>query len=112
VATHLLDEAGDCDQVLFMRKGRMLGAGRPRELIARAGAFILSLTGDEAATAAFAELGLGQRDGGTLNVRIMDPAFTLAQLDPQALGRLSAVTLRRPRLEDVYLDLHRQEPGA
>jgi ABC-2 type transport system ATP-binding protein len=112
VATHLLDEAGDCDQVLFMARGRALGAGRPRELIAEAGAFILELTGDEAATMAFANLGLGRRDGTTYSLRIMDPAFTISQLDAQALGRLSAVTLRRPRLEDVYLDLHRQEAGT
>jgi ABC-2 type transport system ATP-binding protein len=112
VATHLLDEAGDCDQVLFMARGRALGAGRPHELIAEAGAFILELTGDEAATMAFANLGLGRRDGTIYSLRIMDPAFTISQLDAQALSRLSAVTLRRPRLEDVYLDLHRQEAGT
>jgi ABC-2 type transport system ATP-binding protein len=109
VATHLLDEAGECDEVLFMARGRALGHGRPRELIARTGAFILEVTGDEAATTAFAGLGNGRRDGATLSVRITDPGFTLAQLDAQALARLSAVTLRSPRLEDVYLDLHHQE---
>ncbi len=111
VSTHLLDEAGDCDQVLFMARGRALGAGRPRELIAEAGAFILELTGDEAAMAPFAALGPLRREGGISSVRIRDPAFTISQLDAQALGRLSAVTLRRPRLEDVYLDLHHHQAG-
>jgi ABC-2 type transport system ATP-binding protein len=108
VSTHLLDEAGDCDRVLFMARGRALGGGRPHELIARAGAHVLELTGDEEATSAFAGLGPGRRDGPVYRVRIHDPAFTINQLDAQALARLSAVTLRRPRLEDVYLDLHHQ----
>ncbi len=109
VSTHLLDEAGDCDQVLLMARGRALIRGSPQQLVAQAGAFVLELSGEEAATAPFAGLGPARAEGGTLCVRIMDPAFTLNRLDPAALARLGAVTLRRPRLEDVYLDLHRPE---
>jgi ABC-2 type transport system ATP-binding protein len=35
VSSHVMDEAARCDHLLFMREGRFLAAGSPRELLAR-----------------------------------------------------------------------------
>jgi ABC-2 type transport system ATP-binding protein len=38
VSSHVMDEAGHCDQLLLLRDGRLLAQGRPQELQAQAGA--------------------------------------------------------------------------
>jgi ABC-2 type transport system ATP-binding protein len=102
LATHLLDEAADCDLVIFMQGGQVIGQGRPLELIAALGAWVLELAGSPLATAPFAHLGEHRRDGARLSIMLRDAAFSLASLDQAALARLDTVTLRRPMLEDVY----------
>jgi ABC-2 type transport system ATP-binding protein len=38
VSSHVMDEAGRCDHLLFMREGRFLAAGSPAEMLAATGA--------------------------------------------------------------------------
>jgi gliding motility-associated transport system ATP-binding protein len=55
VSSHVMDEAARCDHLLFMREGRFLAAGAPRDLLARTGtadlesAFLELAEGDQAA---------------------------------------------------------------
>ena len=37
VSSHVMDEAARCDQLLFMREGRLLAEATPREILARTG---------------------------------------------------------------------------
>ena len=37
VSTHVMDEAGRCDELLLMREGRIIAEAQPRELLARTG---------------------------------------------------------------------------
>lgn len=111
VATHLLDEAGDCDEVLFMRAGQVIGYGQPRELTAALGAHVLELCGSAQALARFDHLGTSRQLGAMVSRCIRDPGFTLASLDQQALAELDSVTVRRVGLEDVYVALLGRTPS-
>ncbi|HXG41061.1 MAG TPA: hypothetical protein VNJ28_08975, partial [Candidatus Limnocylindrales bacterium] len=51
ISSHILDEADRCDELLFIRDGRVIARGRPADLRARAGTTDL-----EAAFLAFAGL--------------------------------------------------------
>jgi ABC-2 type transport system ATP-binding protein len=42
ISSHVMEEASYCDQLILMRDGRILAAGAPAELLARAGAETLS----------------------------------------------------------------------
>ncbi len=100
LTTHYLDEAQAlCDRVAIMKDGRILTIGAP------------------------AELGVGAlyrvvwRDAETGEVQSReteDPTGLLHQLTSAALARgepLRDITVARPSLEDVYLDLT-EEPSA
>jgi ABC-2 type transport system ATP-binding protein len=100
LTTHLLEEAAGCDRVLFLRVGRAIADDAPARLIARLGAWMLDIDGE---ATAFAALGEHLAGAGGASVRITDPGFTLAMLDPGHVAAVRSVRLRRPDLNDVYL---------
>lgn len=104
VTTHLMDEAGDCDRVLFLRTGRCIGQGTPPDLLTTLGAFVLDVErGDSDPTALFPALGSGLTQGELTSFRIADPGFALAGLDSAAVAHTRSVRLRRPDLNDAWL---------
>jgi ABC-2 type transport system ATP-binding protein len=98
LTTHYLDEAQQlADRVAVLRDGEIVGEGTPAELI-----------GDSAVT----EIRY-RRDGELVVVETTEPTRALNELTGAALAaghELEQLEVRRPTLEDVYLELVGTEP--
>jgi ABC-2 type transport system ATP-binding protein len=92
LTTHYLDEAEQlADRVAVMREGLIVATGTPADL-----------TRTPATEIRY------RRDGETIVIRTEEPTRVLAELTSQAVARseeLEGLEVRRPSLEDVYLEL-------
>jgi ABC-2 type transport system ATP-binding protein len=97
LTTHYLDEAEQlADRVAVLRQGQVVRIGTPLELT----------TGDLAVEIRY------RRNGEEVVVRTAEPTRVLHELTAEALARgeeLDALEVRRPTLEEVYLDLVKDE---
>jgi ABC-2 type transport system ATP-binding protein len=95
LTTHYLDEAQElCDRVAIIKAGRILAIGRPGEL------------GVGAATRA--RVSWRDEDGVLREQEVEDPTRLVHDLTAAALARggsVTELTVSRPSLEDVYLEL-------
>ena len=100
LTTHYLDEAQAlCDRVAIMKDGRILRVGAPAEL--GVGGVYRVAWRDE--------------NGAIVERETEDPTGLLHQLTSAALARgeaLRDISVTRPSLEDVYLDLTSEEAHA
>ena len=96
LTTHYLDEAQAlADRVAIIKDGRILVEGAPRELGAGSGA-------------APYRVAYRNGDGSWSSSETEDPTTLLHELTGAALARgerLEGLTVTRPTLEDVYLEL-------
>jgi ABC-2 type transport system ATP-binding protein len=96
LTTHYLDEAQAlADRVAIIKDGRILAEGAPRELGAGEGA-------------APYRVAYRNGDGTVVERETHDPTVLLHELTGEALARgerLEGLTVTRPTLEDVYLEL-------
>jgi ABC-2 type transport system ATP-binding protein len=96
LTTHYLDEAQElADRVAIIKDGRILVQGAPGELGANSG------------TAPFV-IAYIDSDGNAVERETDDPTSLLYELTGEALARgerLEGLTVTRPTLEDVYLEL-------
>ena len=95
LTTHYLDEAQAlCDRVAIVKDGRVLAVGAPAELgVGAASRYRVSWRGE---------------DGAVETRETADPTALLHQLTSAALARgvgLEDLSVGRPSLEDVYLEL-------
>jgi ABC-2 type transport system ATP-binding protein len=99
LTTHYLDEAQQlADRVAVLRRGEVVRLGTPSDLIGHS---------------ALTEIRY-RRDGETVSVETREPTRVLHELSAEALasgggGELEGLEVRRPTLEDVYLDLVGEE---
>jgi ABC-2 type transport system ATP-binding protein len=97
LTTHYLDEAEQlADRVAVLRDGVIVRVGTPRELT----------TSDLAVEIRY------RRDGEDVVVRTSEPTRVLNELTSDALARgveLESLEVRRPTLEDVYLELVKEQ---
>jgi ABC-2 type transport system ATP-binding protein len=100
LTTHYLDEAQAlADRVAIIKDGRILVEGAPREL------------GSTAGTAAY-HVAYRNGNGSLIERETDDPTTLLHELTGAALTRgerLEGLTVTRPTLEDVYLELTAEE---
>jgi ABC-2 type transport system ATP-binding protein len=94
LTTHYLEEAQAlADRVAIMKDGRILAIGPPRDL---------------GSASAHYRVAYRDRDGRLIEHQTEDPTRLLAELTAQALARgerLQELSVGRPTLEDVYLEL-------
>jgi ABC-2 type transport system ATP-binding protein len=97
LTTHYMEEAhGLADRLAILREGRIAATGSPSELLATNGAVEIRY----------------RRDGEPVVLRTKNPTRVLHELTARALAtgiELEGLEVRRPTLEDVYLDLTRDE---
>jgi ABC-2 type transport system ATP-binding protein len=97
LTTHYLDEAQElADRVAIVKDGRVLAIGAPREL------------GAGASSAGRYTVSYRDRAGERIERETEDPTTLLAELSTRALAegwRLEELSVGRPTLEDVYLEL-------
>jgi ABC-2 type transport system ATP-binding protein len=100
LTTHYLDEAQHlADRVAVIREGRIVALGTPADLISEARATEIRY----------------RRDGEPVVIETAEPTRVLHELTAAALAageELAELEVRRPTLEDVYLDLVDNESGA
>jgi ABC-2 type transport system ATP-binding protein len=100
LTTHYLDEAQAlADRVAIIKDGRILVEGAPQEL------------GSTVSTASY-RIAYRNGDGGLIEKQTDDPTTLLHELTGAALARgerLEALTVTRPTLEDIYLELTADE---
>jgi ABC-2 type transport system ATP-binding protein len=120
LTTHYMDEAQAlADRVAIIAGGEIVAEGAPSELGGRADAaseitFVLADGGAELPPLAAAALD-GAPANGTVRLRSDSPVELLNELTGWALERgvaLGRLEVRRPSLEDVYLELTGEEEGS
>ena len=107
LTTHYLEEADGCDRVAFIRSGRLVKSGSPRELTESLGRYVVEIeTPDVNALARRLAPGFGDciRDGDVAQFRHAgEDVSRLAQLQSDLGELVGALRWRRPNLNDVFL---------
>jgi ABC-2 type transport system ATP-binding protein len=108
LTTHLLEEAQDCDRVAILHQGRIMACDQPALLQRSVGTEVLQIRGDDPQT-------LGREVGGFLGLeaQIVDQSVRLSLKGPTSLdellrhfgGRIKALSLAHPSLDDVFVAL-------
>ena len=100
LTTHYLDEAQQlADRVAVLREGELIRIGTPTELIGAAAAVEIRF----------------RRRGEQVVLQTDEPTRMLHELTAEALSagvELEGLEVRRPTLEDVYLDLVGEEQDS
>jgi ABC-2 type transport system ATP-binding protein len=107
LTTHMMDEAGACDRVAILDRGRVVLSGRPSELTAALGGEILTIETDRPEQLA---VGIGERFAlpaaavdGVVRIE-RDRAHELIGPVIDAFpGEVRAVRVSRPTLHDVFV---------
>jgi ABC-2 type transport system ATP-binding protein len=103
LTTHYLDEAQSlADRVAIIKDGRIIIEGAPQELGANTGAARYRIV-------------YRNGGGGLVQRETEDPTTLLHELTGTALSqgrRLEGLTVTRPTLEDVYLELTAEDSGG
>jgi ABC-2 type transport system ATP-binding protein len=107
--THILEEAERCDRIGILSRGEMVALDTPEALKATIGGEVLSIETPEAE-----ELARGIREklgeaatvvNGSVRLERPDAHRFIPSLIESSLGRISAVTVGKPTLEDVFIRL-------
>ncbi len=98
LTTHYMEEAQSLsDRLAFVRDGRIVATGSPRDLLAAAGAVEIRF----------------RRNGKEIVIDTDEPTRVLHELTAQALADgvdLEGLEVHRRTLEEVYLEVTREEP--
>jgi ABC-2 type transport system ATP-binding protein len=109
MTTHLLDEAERCDRVAILHRGRLVACESPEVLRGALGADVAVLSGADPAALAkrvreMFDWPLSVR-GGRVRVEVPGGGEAAARLVGALAGVADTVTVGRPTLEDVFLQV-------
>ena len=109
MTTHYMEEAEWCDRIAIIDHGRIVALGTPDQLKDQVGGDVVVITtADDARAAEQIEAVLGARataDGGALRVEVADGPEFVPKLVRALDVEIRTVTVRRPSLDDVFLNL-------
>ncbi len=109
LTTHLMEEAERCDRLGLLDRGRLVALGTPAELKAGIGGDVVTVRGaeTEALAAAIAERYqvAAQVVEGAVRFETPDGAALLPRLFGAFPGRIEALSVGKPTLEDVFVRL-------
>src|SRR5215471_10871578 len=109
MTTHYMDEAEYCDRIAIIDRGQIVAMGTPAELKAMVGGDVITVATREAAAAAdqirhaFELEPNVERE--SVRIEVSDGASFVPRLVRELTVPVSAVTLSRPSLDDVFLKL-------
>jgi len=119
LTTHLMEEAAQCDRIALLNRGEVVALGAPGQLTSEIGGDVINVHAREAETL---RTEIEERFGcsatlvdGSIRIEREDGHQFIPQLVAAFPGRIDAVSLGKPTLEDVFI--HRtghhlwQEPG-
>lgn len=113
LTTHYLDEAEHlADRVGVLRDGRFVAEGTPQELMSASGTTTVSFAVPDAVALADLVGDDAVVQDGLVSISTADPTRVLHELTGRAIDAgvsLHGLTVQRPSLEDVYLDLAQEE---
>lgn len=107
LTTHLMDEAEQCDRVAILNRGELVALGNPRELAGTVGDEVVSLE-----CSAPQQLAERVRSRMSLSCSVLENTVRIererghelvAQIFETFPGEIQSVTVRRPTLEDVFI---------
>jgi ABC-2 type transport system ATP-binding protein len=108
LTTHFMEEGDRCDRLALLDRGTIVAKGAPADLKGEIGGDVVTLTGPDPEGLArdladrFPGATPSVRDGAVLLTRERGHEM-VARLVEAFPGRVSAVTVARPTLEDVFL---------
>jgi ABC-2 type transport system ATP-binding protein len=112
LTTHLMDEADRCDRLAILDRGKLLACDTPAALKDRIGGDVITLTTpqpDAVRQAMRERLQLNEKDvkqiDGTIRLERRRGHEYIPQLIEALPGLIDSVSVGRPTLEDVFVDL-------
>ena len=119
LTTHYMDEAQHlADRVAILREGQIVAQGRPADLgetIGRRTVIGFGLGDGLGAEDVRSRLGAGVAVAGNqVEIETEEPQadlYRLLSLAEERGAKLEELEVRRPSLEDIFLDLTREEPA-
>jgi ABC-2 type transport system ATP-binding protein len=109
MTTHYMDEAEYCDRIAIIDHGKIVALGTPAELKGMVGGDVVTVSTREVDAAAEQIRRAFELDpivdGSSLRVEVDDGAGFVPRLMREVTVPVTAVTLNRPSLDDVFLKL-------
>jgi ABC-2 type transport system ATP-binding protein len=109
VTTHLMDEAEHCDRLAIMDAGKVAACDTPEALRSRIGADVITLTGDDPdgiVSVIRERFGIAaERVDAVVRIERERGHEFIPPLMEALAGRVRAVSLGKPTLEDVFIDV-------
>ena len=110
MATHLMQEAEHCDELLLLDRGTIVGAGSPEKLQADLKGERLVLQVDRMEDDLAGQIGRSLDakaiiEGQQLTFHLNKPGERIADILKEFGDRIISIQISRPSLEDVFLTL-------